>query len=142
MSDFERESLAADERWRTQQIEAEKRTRLAQLTANPATWFEAAQLEGKIPGVFAWQVPLMPQEYFNIGVGEKMPGYKNLPEQSQLPALTKPSIQYLARMGPTARQQYYGYQRAATGAPIEETLDRIRAQAPPSGWNQPLQWNR
>lgn len=51
-----------------------------------------------------------------------------------MPQLLRPSAQYQARMGPTALEQYYGYQQARTGATPEETQFRRWSTAPPSGY--------
>jgi len=50
-----------------------------------------------------------------------------------MPGLLRPSAQYQARLGPTALQQYYGYQQAQQGARPEETQFRRWNEAPPGG---------
>lgn len=52
---------------------------------------------------------------------------------SGMPQLTWPSRQYQARMGPSALQQYYGYEQARTGAIPEETQWRLWSRAAPGG---------
>jgi len=54
---------------------------------------------------------------------------------SGMPAMTWPSRQYQARMGPSALQQYYGYEQARTGAIPEETQWRLWSRAAPGGGN-------
>ena len=79
-------------------------------------------------------LPLMPQEYAGVAAGSTLPGWQaESPTMAQLPTLTQPSAQYAARMGPTAQQQYFGYQKARTGATPEETEWRLWSMAPPSG---------
>lgn len=58
-----------------------------------------------------------------------------------LPQLTTPGPQYYARMGPTAQQQYLGYEQARTGSPLEQTQWQLWSQAPPGGGSFNLsQW--
>lgn len=59
-----------------------------------------------------------------------------------LPQLTRPSQQYMARMGPTAMQQYYGYEQARTGASPQEQMWRLQQMAPPGGRYSGLTWLR
>jgi hypothetical protein len=59
-----------------------------------------------------------------------------------LPNLLRPSAQYNARMGPTAQQQYLGYEQARTGAIPEETQFRMWSMAPPSGSPVSLNYRR
>lgn len=63
-------------------------------------------------------------------------------QPSGLPTLTRPSRQYQARIGPTALQQYYGYQQAQTGATPQETDWRLWSTAPPGGRYQGLSYTR
>lgn len=53
-------------------------------------------------------------------------------DPSQLPELIDPSVQYQARIGPTAEQQFFGYRQARTGAPPLETQFRLWSKAPAS----------
>lgn len=53
-------------------------------------------------------------------------------DYSLLPELTPPSVQYQARMGPTATQQFYGYEQARTAEPPEHTQWKLWSQAPAS----------
>ena len=71
--------------------------------------------------------PVPREEYLKLTYGAQDTSLRSLP------ALTTPSAQYQARMGPTATQQYGGYERARTGAPLEETQWRLWAGAPPTG---------
>jgi len=45
-------------------------------------------------------------------------------------------------MGPTAQQQYYGYQQAQAGARPEETAWRLWSAAPPGGAGTQLSYAR
>lgn len=67
-----------------------------------------------------------------LEVGQPIPGYSPT-DFTGLPELLRPSRQLQSRMGPTALQQYYGYQRGQQGIPIEETIWRAQAAAPPGG---------
>ena len=70
--------------------------------------------------------------------GQSVPGYN----PQQLPQTLMPSMQYWSRMGPQFQQQYYGYQRARTGAIPEESQWRVWRQAPPGGANRGLRYQR
>ncbi len=155
ISPYEQEDLdlqrARDEwtrNYQQQQLDAQKKAQLASMAANPVSWLEYSIAAGKTPVVQPSMLPLYPQDYVGVGgtpitAGQNLPGWDiNAPEMSQLPALTNPSIQYWARMGPTAQDYYRGYEKMRTGTLPEETSYRIKASAPPSGWNQPLQWQR
>ena len=114
--------------WQQQQARQEA---LAKLAAQPRSWLEYHALAGTTPTVQPWMAPLMPQEY-GLGVGQPIPGIT--PEgMGGMPALTRPSRQYQARMGPTAMGQYEGYRQARTGLTPEETQWRMWATAPPGG---------
>lgn len=124
-------------------LASEKEARLANLRANPTSWLEAASLSGQTPVVQPWMVPLMPQQYAT-GVGQKIPGYNpdiNNPNMN-LPALDTPSAQYQARISPSSLAQYQGYQQAATGARPEDTKWWLWNQAPPSGNNPGVVYNK
>lgn len=75
-------------------------------------------------------------------VGDALPGWtkdgKNL---NGLKDLINPSTQYLARLNPSMRGQYYGYERANTGASIEDTQQRLWNMAPPNA-SKSAQWTR
>ncbi len=126
--------------------------------------YQGVQAGGAIPG---WQPPLVPEsvtgyinrtganfegEYRTDGgwispTGELPVGYtgyipQGAPNPRNMPALTTPSTQYLARMGPTAQSQYGGYERARTGMTPEEMQMRLWSQAPPSGQYGGLAWQR
>ena len=69
-------------------------------------------------------------------------GYNpNLP-LGNMPALTRPSRQYQARMGPTALQQYGAYTQARTGVTPEELQFRLWSMAPPGGGFGGLRYTR
>jgi len=65
----------------------------------------------------------------------------NLP-LGQMPALTRPSRQYQARMGPTALDQYYAYVQGRTGITPQEMQFRLGSMAPPGGGYSGLRWMR
>jgi len=116
-------------------IEAEKQQRLATLSAQPKSWLEYAALSNQAPVVQPWMMGL------NQGrqqVGEQIQGW-NSTNMTGMQDLIDPSTQYLARMGPTAKQQYYGYQQANLAQTPEETEWRLWSQGPPSGQNKALQ---
>jgi hypothetical protein len=62
-----------------------------------------------------------------IGVNDPYYPYGNLPQMDM------PSLQYWARMGPTAQEQLMGYMQATTGITPEEYSFRLQSMAPPSG---------
>jgi hypothetical protein len=139
---YQQQQLAAEQAWRQQQLEADKQQRLATLAAQPKSWLEYASLAGQAPAVQPWMLPLMPQDYQQTqSVGNPIAGWT--PENMKgMPDLINPSAQYMARMGPTAQQQYYGYQQADQGATPEETQWRLWSQAPPGGANRGLNQQR
>jgi len=57
-----------------------------------------------------------------------------------MPGLTTPSMQYWSRVGPTAQQEYLGYEQARTGAKPEETQWRLWQTAPPAGPALPVRY--
>lgn len=107
---------------------------LASLRAQPASWLEYAMLAGEAPVIQPWMLPLMPQQYAGLEAGAPLPGW---PEEGEslagLPELTRPSAQYLARMSPSAREQYAGYRQARTGMAPSDIGWRQWSQAPPTG---------
>jgi len=124
--------------WQQQQAEREYGAKLA---AEPVSWLQHAAYTGQTPVVQPWQKPLMPEQYGNLEVGQPIPGYTQT-NMAGMPSLTNPSRQYQARMGPTALQQYYGYQQGQTGARPEETQFRLWSSAPPSGGYHGLSYAR
>ena len=116
-----------------QELEAQKQQRLAQLAAQPISWLQYAAESGQQPAIQPWMLPLMPQEYSQLQTGGAIPGYQGTAGMTGMPSLINPSRQYQARMGPTAQQQYYGYQQAQTGATPEEMQFRLWSQSPPGG---------
>lgn len=117
-----------------QELDLQQQNYLAGLAANPTSWLEYAAASNQPPVIQPWMMPLMPQDYGIMSAGETIPGWS--PESmSGMPELMNPSAQYMARIGPTAQQQYLGYERARTGATPEETSWRLWAMAPPSGRN-------
>lgn len=130
---YQQQQLAAEQAWRTQQLEAEKQQRLATLAAQPKSWLEYASLANQAPVVQPWMLPLMPQDYMQSQpVGSPISGWT--PENMKgMPDLINPSAQMRARMGPTALQQYYGYQQADQGMTPEESQFRLWSQGPPGG---------
>lgn len=114
---------------------------LAQLAAQPRSWLEYAAAAGETPVLQPWQMPLMPQQYQGLQAGQPIPGWA--PESGMgMPQLTTPSRQYQARIGPTAQQQYLGYEQARTGALPSETEFRLWSAAPPSGVGSRLRYER
>jgi len=114
---------------------------LAGLAAQPRSWLEYSAAAGKTPAVQPWMQPLMPQQYSQLRAGAAIPGYTPT-GMTEMPALTTPSRQYQARMGPTAHEQYLGYRQARTGARPEETEWRLWSQAPPAGRHRGLGYTR
>lgn len=120
--------------------EVEQRNYLARLGAQPRSWLEYKAAAGETAAIPPWMLPLMPQQYAGMVAGEPIPEWVTTPQgegqpfsMAGLPALTQPSRQYQARMGPTALEQYYGYRQARTGVPPEEEQWRLWSQAPPGG---------
>lgn len=137
MINWYREQQAAE-------LESQKQARLAQLRANPASWLEYASLAGEQPAVQPWMVPLSPQDY-DMQAGQPLPGWTPQSESKtlkNLPELTKPSAQYAARIPPSSRQQYYGYEQARTGARPEDVEWRMWSQAPPGSAGGGLRYVR
>lgn len=138
---LQQQQMAQEQARYQAQLEAEKQQRLATLAANPKSWLEYAATAGQVPVIQPWMMPLMPQDYGITSVGTEIPGY-NQTNMTGMPNLITPSAQLQARMGPTANQQYYGYQQAQQGATPEETQFRLWSMAPPSGSNRGLNYNK
>ena len=120
----------SQEQFRLQQ-EAEKKSRLAALAAQPASWLQYAAEANQAPVMQPWMQPLMPSDYEGLKVGEEIPGW-SATNMSEMPGLTTPSAQLQARMGPTALRQLYAYKQARTGQTPEESQFRLWSGAPPS----------
>ncbi len=123
--------LAWQQQQWNQQLAQEQKNYLANLAAEPHSWLEYAAAAGQAPVIQPWMLPLMPQDY-GISAGQTIPGWSPT-NMMGIPELTNPSAQYQARMGPTAQQQYYGYQQAKTGATPEQSQWNLWSMAPPSG---------
>ena len=144
-------------------LDSQRQERLATLRANPASWLEYASLAGETPAVQPWMQPLAPENYNTLkgaGIinasqlgnvspeqmgrnafetGKELPGWNPEGESlGGLPQLKTPSAQYMARMTPSAQEQFYGYEKARTGARPEDTKWRMWNSAPPSGVNASL----
>ncbi len=132
--------------WEQQQAaaqQAEAKARYgAQLSANPRSWLEYADYMGKAPVLQPWQIPLMGKQYAGMVAGDLLPGWQQGGSMANLPGLTNPSMQYLARMGPTAQQQWLGYNQAQGGISPQESQFRVQSMAPPGGRNTGLTWGR
>lgn len=137
---LEQGRLAAQQQYYQWQQQQAENAYKAQLAAQPKSWLEYAAYTGQEPVVQPWMLPLMPQEY-GLQTGQPIPGYTE-ESMAGMPSLLNPSAQYLARMGPTAQQQLYGYQQAQTGAMPEETAWRQWSAAPPGGGATQLGWAR
>ncbi len=132
---YQQQQLAAEQQWRQQQLQQEQQQRLATLAANPKSWLEYAATANQQPVIQPWMLPLMPQEYAGANLpaaGATIPGW-NAQNMQGMPNLINPSAQYWARMGPTAQQQYYGYQQADQAMTPEESQFRMWNMAPPRG---------
>ena len=125
-----------------QQLEMQQQQHLAQLAANPMSWLQYAAEAGQQAAIQPWMMPLMSQQYPSLQAGQPIPGFKGTEGMTGMPELTRPSAQYQARLGPTALQQYYGYQQAQQGARPEETQFRRWNEAPPGGSWPGLQYRR
>ncbi len=73
--------------------------------------------------------------------GQPIPGYTPT-SMTNMPSLLTPSTQLYARLAPSMREQYAGYQRAQTGMTPEDTAWLLQNQAPPSGRNTGLRYTR
>ncbi len=129
-SAYRQQQLAWQQQQAAAQLEAEKQQRLAQLSAQPKSWLEYAALSNQAPVVQPWMLPLMPQDYQKTqGAGSPIAGWT--PENMKgMPDLINPSAQYMARLTPSAREQYMGYQQADQGMTPEDTQWRLWSQAP------------
>ena len=133
--EWERQKQQAD-------LEAAKQESLAKLAAQPKSWLEYAALSGKAPVVQPWMLPLMKGDYGITSAGSPIPNW-SATDMTKMPDLIPPSAQYMARIGPTADQQLYGYESAVHGATPEETQWRQWSMAPPgSGSYRGLQMQR
>ncbi len=122
------------QRQQTQQLEADKQARLAQLAANPASWLEYAATSGQPPTVQPWMLPLGYEDYgFNIGA--PLPGAEG-GSYSGLPSLKTPSAQYMARLSPSARAQYYAYLQARSGQTPSDVQSYLWSMSPSGGTRQ------
>jgi len=108
----------------------DREQRLAQLAAEPISWLQYAALSGEEPVVQPWMLPLMQGDYPELQAGAPIPGW-TVSDMSGMPALTTPSAQYSARMGPTSEQELLGYRQARTGAQPSESDFRMWNLAPP-----------
>lgn len=159
--DRQRESEQWSRQYQQAQLEEQRNQRLAQLAANPKSWIEYATYAGQTPAIQPWMIPLMPGRT-NRSVGKAIPGFgprsipadqdaltpeENLQNRkewwtegpgAEKPELLNPSAQYLARLAPAMKEQYYGYQQAVTGERPEDTSWRLWGYAPPSGSNRPM----
>ena len=124
------------------QLEADRQQRLAQLAAQPMSWLQYAAESGQQPAIQPWMLPLMPQQYSQLQAGGAIPGYQGTAGMTQMPELLRPSAQLQARWGPTAQQQYYGYQQAQQASMPQETQFRRWSEAPPSGSFRGLSYRR
>ncbi len=134
-----------------QATELQERQFASQLAANPINWLQYAAFTGEPPVIQPWMVPLgfqntggtvAPQ---GLQAGQPIPGFQpttgappttgaaGTQTFANLPQLTTPSAQFLARAGPTATQQFLGFQRARTGASPEESAFRLGSQRAPAG---------
>jgi hypothetical protein len=145
---FQQQQLQYQQQQDAASLAAEKERYLAQLKANPGSWLEYAAASGSTPVVQPWMLPLMPGQYgmgqgTTTQVGTPIQGWAGSNNSAQgMPDLLTPSSQYLARMSPSSRSQYYGYQQADKGATPEDTSWRLWSQAPPSGGNSGLVYSR
>ncbi len=133
---LQQQQMANEAAYQQSQLAADKEARLAQLSAQPRTWLQYAALSGQNPVIQPWMLPLMKSDY-GLNAGAPIPGWT--PENmTGMPQLTSPSAQYLNRIGPTAQQQYYGYEQARTGATPEESQWRLWSRSPPGGGSKGL----
>jgi hypothetical protein len=140
------------------QLAAEKEKYAAELRAKPVNWLQYAAYTGETPVIQPWMKPLMSQQYKDFGIGQAIPGWSNssggvqkmgtntigtndMLAETDLPDLLNPSAQYMARLAPSMRQQYYGYQQADTGATPEDTQWWLGNMAPPGGQNTGLRYS-
>ena len=124
--------LAYQQQRDQQQADMQQKNYLAQLQANPASWLEYAAASGQQAAIQPWMVPLMQGTNQGAQAGQALPGNEggNL---ENLPELGRPSMQYVNRMAPSARQQYAGYQKATTGATADDTAFWLQSSGPPGG---------
>jgi hypothetical protein len=128
MSDYEQAMIQL---YQQQQAFTEQQA-AAELAANPVNWLQYSALTGETPVVQPWMLPLMPQEYQGLQIGEPIPGWSTT-DMSGMPTLLNPSAQYWARMTPEQRQMYLGYIQALTGQSAEDIQFRMWSAAPSGG---------
>ena len=139
----ERQSQEALLGWYREQqaaeLEAQKQQRLAQLKAQPMSWLQYAAESGEAPVIQPWMLPLAHEEY-GFQVGQEIPGWAGETAKG-LPQLKRPSAQYAARLAPSQRQQFVGYEQARTGQTPADVEWRLQQYAPPGGRGG-LKWIR
>jgi hypothetical protein len=123
-----RQMLMEQEQWEQQQ-EAEKQQRLAELSANPMSWLQYGLESDLGSQVQPWMVPL---SQGSMTTGQQLTSGQET-NLTGLPELTTPSAQYAARMTPSAQQQWFGYEKARTGATPEDVQKRLWMRSAPSG---------
>jgi len=131
------------------QAQAQREATYAQLLTQPMSWLDPRLYNpsyggGGTPSVQPWMLPLGMSDYASLG--ESLPGYQQQggggTPMGSLPQLTTPSMQYFARMGDTAQQQWLGYEQARTGSRPEESMFRLQSRAAPTGTSPQLRWAR
>ncbi len=143
----EQQQFETQMNWYREQAAVEKqeqeRQYKSQLLANPMSWLQYSAYTGEQPAIQEWMKPLMSQQY---QTGQALPGWQTGQTEGQpmssLEELRNPSMQYFARMGPTAQQQWMGYQQTRTGATPEESQFRLKSGAPPGGRYGGFRWMR
>ena len=141
--ELEQQRLAQDQQQFLASQEADRQQRLATLKANPASWLEYSAASGQTPAVQPWMLPLMPQQYLqSVKSGDALPGWQQDQESAvgKLPELTSPSNQYMARLNPSSKSQYYGYQQANTGATPEDTQYKLWNTSPGTGQTSKIKY--
>jgi hypothetical protein len=135
------EQMAWNRQQQASSLAAQKETQLANLRANPASWLEYASLANETPVIQPWMKPLQPQDY-NFQIGSEIPGWTKEGSLKSMAELQTPSAQYMSRISPSSVQQYYGYEKARTGATAEDTDWRLWNRAAPSGNTSNLTYQR
>lgn len=147
--DVQRQQLQFQQQQAQQQTELQRQAEMARLSANPINWLQFAAFTGEQPVIQPWMIPLGFQQFGGAGgtgtpqiapqgtqIGQPLPGLQATDggfDFSGLQALTTPSAQFLSRAGPTATQQFLGFERARTGASPQETQFRLHTGAAPTG---------
>ncbi len=141
---YSEEQAARDRELEQQRLDWEKKQTLATMATQPRSWLEYSQLGGTTAQIQPWMLPLMPQQYSQLQAGGAIPGYSpTATSLGGMPQLVTPSRQYQARMGPTAQEQYLGYQQAQSGILPEEQQWRLWSQtAAPGGQYSGLSYRR